>query len=139
MANGTRAKGATDMVSRDTDVTLLYSATLVSLHLSVVTGSKPFGPDPCPHPALAGRKRTRYLSYLFKPLLMRHSLKDAEIPRTASHAAGPLWTPARLPNSTFGGAGFSDSRVGGRVGNFPPCPTLARLGQKGLRTLCEGH
>ena len=81
------------MVSRDTDVTLLYSATLVSLHLSVVTGSKPFGPDPCPHPALAGRKCTRYLFYLFKPLLMRHSLKDAEIPRTASHAAGPLWTP----------------------------------------------
>ena len=119
------------MVSRDTDVTLLYSATLVSLHLSVVTGSKPFGPDPCPHPALAGRKCTRYLFYLFKPLLMRHSLKDAEMPRTASHAAGPLWTPARLPNSTFGGAGFSDSRVGGRVGKNPPLPEANGARAKG--------
>ena len=104
-------------------MTALHYATLVSPHFSVANVSLPFGSDTSPPSGPGpGARDGIYLFFCLRRILKRRSLIDAYPNRTAGHAAGPLWTPARFPSSICGGARFSDSRVGGRVGKNPPLP-----------------
>ena len=94
----------------DTDVTPLHSVTLVSPHLSVALGSRPFGPDPYPHPALGGRKRQQiFILFVYAATHAAKFDRCLTIPHCRSRRGAPLDPSHSAP------AGWLHSATGSRT------------------------